>query len=65
MIPESEQRPKQIGKLTGFSAASVTRWIEDGAALRHGGRLKLRAGGIPPDGAQLKQWVRFHQRVDG
>jgi hypothetical protein len=58
VIPKEEQLTvKQAGDLSGYSAASITRWIEDGAKLRGGGRLRLRAERHPAGWRTTGQWV--------
>ena len=60
MIPAKEQlTTKSAGELAGgFSASSVTRWIEQGAPLRCGGRLRLRAERYPAGWRTCEVWVR-------
>jgi hypothetical protein len=58
VIPKDEQRTvSQAGQFSGHSAASVTRWIEDGAKLRDGRRLKLRAERYPSGWRTTEAWV--------
>lgn len=58
MIPKDEQRTvSQAGEFAGHSAASITRWIEDGARLRNGNRLKLRAERYPAGWRTTERWV--------
>jgi hypothetical protein len=57
-IPKDEQRTlRQAGASVGFSAASLTRWIEDGVKLRDGSRLRLRAVRFPVGWRTTDQWV--------
>jgi hypothetical protein len=58
VIPKQEQRTvRQAGDLTGHSSASVTRWIEDGARLRNGERLHLRAERYPAGYRTTEPWI--------
>ena len=57
-IPKAEQRTvRQAGAETGYSAAAVTRWIQDGVKLRDGSRLRLRAVRFPAGWRTTEQWV--------
>jgi hypothetical protein len=59
VIPKQEQlTARQAGDLAGFSAASVTRWIERGVRLRSGATLKLRAERYPAGWRTCEAWVR-------
>jgi hypothetical protein len=54
---QAQLTPRDAGKLHGFSAASITRWIEQGTALRRGGRLKLRAVRYPAGWRTCEAWL--------
>ncbi len=58
MIPREEQLSvRQASELSGYSARAVTRWIEAGAKLRSGGRLKLRAERYPSGWRTTERWL--------
>jgi hypothetical protein len=47
----------EAGRQTGTSPSAVTRWILNGAALKNGSRLKLKAIRLPGGFRTTQQWV--------
>jgi hypothetical protein len=57
-IPKGDERTvRQAGASVGYSATAVTRWIEGGAKLRDGSRLRLRAVRFPAGWRTTDQWL--------